>query len=170
MGIVLTKEPQAPALYWHQDWMRWDDPLSVSPWPQTIALNYYLQDTSVESGCLKVLPGTHLRRIPLHDELVPAHEQGARFVDPDHPVMFQEHPEQVDVLVKSGSLVLCDARVLHAARKNQTEQSRDLLLIWHARPDDTVPGFWRGEVPEPIKSRDPSAKYKRNRIPGEMLK
>ena len=66
--------------------MRWDDPLSVSPWPQTLALNYYLQDTTVESGCLKVLPGTHLRRIPLHDELVPAHQLGARFVEPDHPV------------------------------------------------------------------------------------
>ena len=40
----------------------------------------------------------------------------------------------------------------------------------HARPDDTVPLFWKGEVPEPIKNRDPTVKYKRNRIPGEMLK
>lgn len=168
--IVLTKEPQAPALYWHQDWMRWDDPLSISPWPQTIALNYYLEDTTIESGCLKVLPGTHLKRIPLHDELVPAHEQGARFVDEDHPVMFQDHPDQVDVLVKAGSLVLNDARVLHAARKNQTQQSRDLLLIWHHRPDDQgPPKYWTGEVPFAIRNRAQDAHYEFNRVPGFLL-
>lgn len=51
---------------------------------------------------------------------------------------------------KAGSLVLCDARVLHAARKNQTAASRDLLLIWHAfcsrRPGAGSPHlseFWR---------------------------
>ena len=34
--IILTKEAKGPPLYWHQDWMRWNDPISLSPWPQTI--------------------------------------------------------------------------------------------------------------------------------------
>ena len=42
--IILTKDPGEPALYWHQDWMRWNDPFSCSPWPQTIFLSYYLSD------------------------------------------------------------------------------------------------------------------------------
>ena len=84
--IILTKEAGGPPLYWHQDWMRWNDPLSLSPWPNTIFLNYYLTDTSIENGCLKVIPGTHRRRVPLHDQLVPAHEQGARFIEEDHPI------------------------------------------------------------------------------------
>ena len=46
--IVLTKEPKAPTLYWHQDWMNWRDPLSLTPWPQTMFLSYYLQ---VRGGC-----------------------------------------------------------------------------------------------------------------------
>ena len=79
--IILTKESGGPPLYWHQDWMRWNDPLSCAPWPQTIFLNYYLTDTNRENGCLKVIPGTHRKRIDLHDILVPAHEQGARFID-----------------------------------------------------------------------------------------
>ena len=65
-----------------------------------------------KNGCLKVIPGTHRRRIDLHDILVPAHEQGARFIDEDHPVMFSDHPDQVDVCAKAGSLVIADAAYL----------------------------------------------------------
>ena len=117
--LILTKEPYAPALYWHQDWGQWNDPLSCTPWPQKIFLSYYLEDTSLENGCFQVIPGTHLKRIPLHDQLVTAHEQGARFIEESHPIMFSHHPDQVDVLTKAGSLVLGDARVLHAAEKTR---------------------------------------------------
>ena len=116
--ILLTKDPGEPALYWHQDWMQWNDPLSCSPWPQIIFVSYYLSDTSPENGCLKVIPGTHHKRISLHDDMVPAHEQGARFIEEDHPTMFSDHPDQVDVCVKAGDLVLADARVLHSAYRN----------------------------------------------------
>ena len=167
--ITLTKEPKGPPLYWHQDWMRWDDPLSMSPWPQTIFFNYYLKDTSVENGCLKVIPGTHRRRIPLHDQLVPAHEQGARTIAEDHPIMFSDHPDQVHVEVKAGSLVLGDARVLHAAGRNHTGERRTLVLAWHNRPATTPPEYWEGELPEPLARRDPDAEYEMSRIPTEFL-
>ena len=132
--LVLTKPARGPALYWHQDWMMWNDPLSCTPWPQTIFVSYYLDGTSVENGCLKIIPGTHRKRIPLHDTLVTAHEQGARFIEEDHPVMFSDHPDQVNVEVGPRDLVLADARVLHAAYKNRTDEPRDLLLLWHRRP------------------------------------
>ena len=166
--IILTKDPGEPPLYWHQDWMRWNDPYSSSPWPQTMFLSYYLSDTSVENGCLKVIPGTHRKRIALHDQMVPAHEQGARFIPEDHPTMFSDHPDQVDVCVKAGSLVLADARVLHAAHRNLTDVRRTLILAWHSRPQ-TVPADWTGEVPECIAQRDPAAEYEGSRIPGEYL-
>ena len=167
--IILTKDPKEPALYWHQDWMQWNDPLSCTPWPQIIFLNYYLSDTSVENGCLKVIPGTHRKRNPLHDQMVPAHEQGARFIAEDHPVMFSDHPDQVDVCVKAGSLVLADARLLHAAHHNQTDQRRTLILAWHRRPP-TVPAYWDQPVPKVIAERDPDQEYEGSRIPGDHLK
>jgi len=167
--IILTKDPGEPALYWHQDWMQWNDPISVSPWPQIIFLSYYLQDTTIENGCLKVIPGSHHKRLTLHDELVPAHEQGARTIPEDDPVMFSDHPDQVDVCVKAGSLVLADARVLHSAYRNQPAERRTLVLAWHRRPFG-VPDNWTGEVPEPIAKRDPKAEYEGSRIPGEYLK
>ena len=167
--LILTKEPLAPALYWHQDWMRWNDPLSCSPWPQTMFLSYYLEDTTIENGCLKVIPGTHHERISLHDQLVPAHEQGARFIEEDHPVMFSDHPDQVDVCVNARSLVLADARVLHSAYSNQTNGRRNLLLLWHSRPN-TIPANWDRDIPKVILDRDPDRDYPMSRVPGEFLR
>ena len=167
--IILTKDPGEPALYWHQDWMQWNDPISASPWPQIMFLNYYLSDTTPENGCLKVIPGTHHKRIALHDQLVPAHEQGARFIEEDHPTMFSDHPDQVDVCVKAGSLVLADARLLHSARRNQTDQRRTLILAWHKRTTITTPDYWEGDIPEIVANRDADAQYQGSRIPGAFL-
>ena len=167
--IILTKDPEEPALYWHQDWMLWNDPMSCSPWPQTMFVSYYLTDTTVENGCLKIIPGTHLNRIPLHDQLIPAHEQGARFVEEDHPIMFSDHPDQVNVFAKAGALVLADARVLHSAHRNLTDQRRTLILAWHKRPM-TIPDNWEGDIPEIIATRDVNVEYTGSRIPRELLK
>ena len=146
--------------------------ISVTPWPQQIFVSYYLSDTSVENGCLKVIPGTHHKRITLHDELVPAHEQGARYIEEDHPVMFGDHPDQVDVCVRARSFVLADARVLHSARRNLTDERRTLILAWHRRRDDVwhePPAYWEGEIPEVLANRDADREYERSRIPGEHL-
>ena len=168
--IILTKEPNGPPLYWHQDWMQWDDPISTSPWPQMIFLNYYLQDTSIENGCLKIIPGSHLKRIDLHDKLIPAHEEGARFIKQDDPIMFSDHPDQICLSVRAGSLVLGDGRVLHSAGKNYTTQRRTLILGWHSRSNDTIPEYWKGNIPYSIIKRDPYKKYEMQRIPGKYLK
>ena len=168
--IILTKEAGGPPLYWHQDWMWWNDPLSMSPWPEFMSLSYYLTDTAVENGCLKVIPGSHRKRFPIHDALVPAHEQGARFVDDDDPVMFSDVPEQAYVEVKAGDLALMDARILHAAGRNSTDERRTLVLSWHRWPSGTIPDYWTGAVPQAISERDPNREYEGSRIPGAFLK
>ena len=43
--------------------------------------------------------------------------------------MFCDHPNQVYVPVKSGSLVLGDARILHAAGRNYTEERRTFWYL-----------------------------------------
>ena len=169
--ILLAKDPGAPPLFWHQDWYLWDDPISCAPWPQQIFLNYYLTDTTLENGCLKVIPGTHRKRTDFHDILVEKGELlGDRFqhAEEDYPFMFEDHPDQVDVCVKAGSLVMTDARLLHAARKNHTDKRRTLLLAWHHRPN-TVPNYWGYEIPEPIANRDQNAEYPQSNIPGKYL-
>ena len=117
-----------------------------------------------------MIPGSHHRRIDLHDQLVPAHEQGARFIEEAHPIMFSDHPEQIYVPVRAGSLVLGDARVLHSAGRNYTDDRRTLVLAWHRRPIETVPAYWDGEIPEAIANRAPGAEFETSRIPREYLK
>ena len=166
--IILSKPPGGAPLYWHQDWIDWNDPISVAPWAQYLFLSYYLVDTTLENGCLRIIPGTHLKRIPLHDRLVPAHAQGGYDVAEDDTDMFCDHPDAVDLPVNAGSLVIAEGRVLHAARSNQSHQRRTLLLGWHSRPF-TVPDYWTGSVPTVILSRDPDAEYERTRVPGKYL-
>ncbi|HET7558448.1 MAG TPA: phytanoyl-CoA dioxygenase family protein, partial [Limnochordia bacterium] len=72
-AIILSKPAGGPALYWHQDFMNWNSPESLAPWPTRIFISFYMVDTDRHNGCLKAIPGTHHRRIPLHDQLPDAH-------------------------------------------------------------------------------------------------
>ena len=166
--IILSKPAGGPPLYWHQDWMAWNDPISLSPWPQTIFFSYYLVDTDFENGCFRVIPGTHRKRIPLHHQVEVAHQKTAYFADVNDPVMFGDHPDAVDLPVRAGDLVIGDARVLHTARGNNSGERRTLLLGWHNRPP-TVPDYWADEVPPAIRARPADAQYETTRIPGEYL-
>ena len=167
---IISKPPGGEALYWHQDWTNWNDPISCAPWPQYLFLSYYLTDTTIVNGCLRVIPGTHRRRIDLHDRLTAAHGKGAyQIVDArTHPDMFCDHSDAVDVTVKAGSLVIAEGRVLHAARANHGNSRRTLLLSWSSRPA-TVPAYWEDDTPEAIRNRNPDAQYEATRIPGQYL-
>ena len=170
-AILLSKPPFGPPLYWHQDHMNWNHPESAAPWPIKVFLSYYMTDTTPENGCLRVLPGTHIKRIPMHDMLPNAHEPEIQAIDDlDHPV-FQDHPDAVDVPLKAGDLVIADSRMLHAAHANQTDQRRTLVLLWHdVFPYPSVPSWWEGEVPKEIGEWETEISLERTRRPGEYLK
>lgn len=166
--IILSKPPGGPALYWHQDNMDWNHPKSSLPWPSTIFLSYYTVDTTRENGCLRVIPGTHRKRIPLHDQLPDAHGPEIQAVDETH-LAFAEQPGEVDIPVKAGDLVIADGRVLHAAWPNHSHQQRPLVLAWwRVFPFPSVPSWWTGEMPEVINI-PPMADYERTRRPGKYL-
>lgn len=167
--LILSKPAHGPALYWHQDFMDWDHPQASLPWPVRIFLSYYLVDTDVNNGCLRAIPGSHLRRIPLHDLLPAAHGPEIQAVDSSHPA-FGDHPDAVDLPVGAGDLVINDARVLHAAYPNTTDQRRTLLLQWHSVfPWPSVPSWWTGPVPEVILHADRYGEFPKTRIPGKYL-
>ena len=167
---IISKPAGAPALYWHQDWARWDDPVSMSPWPQQVFLNWYLTDTNRENGCLRVIPGTHRRRIDLHDHLVQPHESGGYDIAETDDWMFFDHPQAIDIPVKAGQLVIADARMLHGTWPNRTAERRTLLLGWFYRKANHVPRGWQGDVPSEILTRDPELPFTWNRQPGAFLR
>ncbi|MCX5660323.1 MAG: DUF6067 family protein [Planctomycetota bacterium] len=170
--IVLSKPAHGPPLYWHQDMMNWNHPESAAPWPTRIFVSYYMTDTTLKNGCLRAIPGTHRKRIPLHADLPPAHGPVIQAVTDyaNHPA-FADHPDAVDLPVKAGDMVLNDARLLHAARANQTDQRRTLVLQWHNLFEfPKPPSWWTGPVPEAIRNFKPGGEYVPTRTPGEHLK
>ncbi len=167
---IISKPPHAPALYWHQDWARWDDPISMSPWPQQVFLNWYLTDTHVKNGCIRVIPGSHLRRLDLHDHLVQAHEAGGYDIKETNEWMFIDHPNAIDLPVKAGQLMIGDARLLHGTHPNRSAERRTVLLGWYYRRSNEKPSDWEGAVPQEIIERDPEHPFRFNRTPGEYLR
>lgn len=146
-GYILSKPPQGPALYWHQDWTYWNDPISLSENPPQLFLMYYLTDTTPHNGCLKVIPGSHRRRIDLHDSLPEAHTTATFNAanNPDSP-LFAAHPDEVNIEVKAGDLVIGDARVLHAAYANNSEHRRTCLTLWYLPTYDALPDSIKANI------------------------
>lgn len=133
-GYIISKPPKSPRLFWHYDWACWDDPDAHGPIPQQVFLMYYLGDTSRENGCLRVVPGTHVNENPLHEQLHEAHTDVLLSSEDMSRVEFSDRPDEVDVCVEAGDLVLGDSRLLHATHSNKTEERRTVLTLWY-HPD-----------------------------------
>ncbi|MEE2754441.1 MAG: phytanoyl-CoA dioxygenase family protein [Candidatus Latescibacterota bacterium] len=130
-GFVISKPPGSPPLFWHQDWWGWNHPHSYTPEPQQIFFMYYLIDTTPENGCLRLIPGSHLKRHAMHDDFPEAHTDDIRRAkDLSNPV-FLNQPDEVNVCVKAGDLVMGDSRLLHSARANTSGQRRTVITLWY---------------------------------------
>ena len=130
-GRVISKPPHSPPLFWHEDGRFWADPVSYTDQPIQCFLMYYLTDTSPENGCLRVIPGSHLKRHPLHDQISPRHTDELRtYANPDN-IAFQPAAGEIDVPVKAGDLVIGFGTLFHAAHANQTDSRRTVLTMWY---------------------------------------
>jgi hypothetical protein len=144
-AFMLSKPPHGPPLYWHQDWWAWEEPISLRPEPPQVFLMYYLTGTNRENGCLRVIPGTQHRRIDLHDAIREAHTEATYTATLDAPE-FMQHPDEVDIAVDAGDVVIGDARVLHAAHQNTTDQHRTLLTLWYFPDFEALPDSIKARV------------------------
>jgi hypothetical protein len=169
-AFLLSKPPHAPPLYWHQDWWAWEDASSAWEAPPQAFLMYYLTDTTPDNGCLRVIPGTHRRRIPLHGQLPAAHTD-ATYTAAEQSVLFSIRPDEVDVPVRAGDLLIGDARLLHAAHANRTDHHRSLLTLWYFPDYDALSGpvkaaiVMRKPVPPPGWTGTPAGRLLEPLIP-----
>ena len=100
---------------------------------------YYLVDTDRQNGCLRVVPRSHRMQLSAHDLLARAHSEDVLSGrDASHP-MFGGLEGEVDVPVRAGDLVIGDARLLHAAHANASDQLRTLLTLWYHPAFDRLP-------------------------------
>lgn len=187
-GFVISKPAGSPPLFWHQDARFWDDPISYTPQIIQCFLMIYLVDTTPENGCLRLIPGSHLKRHPLHDALPDAHgETLGRMDDPKH-LAFQRTEGEVAVPAKAGDVVMGSARLLHAAHGNRSNKRRTNITLWYypafAELPASIRAFLAGkELPPDWRERDreriealwpryqgDADPIKPNRSPGPALK
>ena len=137
-GYIISKPPEtAPALFWHQDGFGWSEPISYTNTPVQFFLMYYLIDANRNNGCLRVIPGSHRKRHRLHG-LPPAHSDELQQATEDHPALGPD-PDEVDVPVNSGDLVIGDARLIHSAHPNRSSQRRTVITLWFCPTYDQLP-------------------------------
>lgn len=137
-GYIISKPPEtAPALFWHQDGIGWSEPIAYTDTPVQFFLMYYLIDTNRNNGCLRIIPGSHRKRHRLHD-LPPAHTDEIQRAAEGHPAL-EPDPDEVDVPVKAGDLVIGDARLIHAAYPNRSSQRRTVITLWFCPTYDELP-------------------------------
>jgi ectoine hydroxylase-related dioxygenase (phytanoyl-CoA dioxygenase family) len=139
-GILFDKSPAANWLVaWHQDtalplrercqsvgWGPWSvkEGISYAHAPanvlsQVLALRVSLDDSTVENGPLRVLPGTHKLGVLSDDRI---HELSTRI-------------PPVDCIVPKGGVVAMRPLLVHASSKSQNEMPRRVLHIEYAASD-----------------------------------
>jgi len=107
---------------WHQDW---------AFYPHTnddlLAVGIALDESTLENGCLMVIPGSH--RGPLLN-----HHQDGVFIgavtDPD----FQSDAA-VPITLKAGGISIHHTRLLHGSSPNRSPNTRRLLLFQYCAAD-----------------------------------
>ncbi len=130
-GRIISKPPHSPPLFWHEDGRFWDDPVSYTWRPIQCFLMYYLTDTTAENGCLRVIPGSHRKRHPLHDQASPRHTDELRaYANPEN-IAFQQAEGEIDVPVQAGDLVMGYGALFHAAHANRSDERRTALTMWY---------------------------------------
>ncbi|BDI29541.1 hypothetical protein CCAX7_15920 [Capsulimonas corticalis] len=166
-GYIISKPGGSPRLFWHYDWFAWEDNRSYElPAPQLFCM-YYLSDTRPENGCLRVIPGSHIHHHSLHDLMDAPHSETLGQASDPQRIEFSDQPDEVDVPVQAGDLLIGDARVLHAAHRNDTDERRTLITLWY-QPDfaslpermqaqmaakaQSIPGEWPEEAQSRLRS------------------
>ena len=138
-GYIICKPPHSPRLFWHYDWFAWEEERNYQPEPPQVFLMFYLHDTRRENGCLRVIPGSHCNHNPLHDVIDEPHAQnlqaGADLTADD----FSDRPDEIDVPIKAGDLLVGDSRLLHATHANTSDQRRTVITLWYQTDLPSLP-------------------------------
>lgn len=111
---------------WHRDIEFFD----AQPNPIINCL-IFLEDQTIENGCLKVVPGSHKKQ--LRGELNIEKEFG---FEPDSP--FCTLPNEKFCVCPKGTIIAVDHFTLHGSNHNQSDNSRRLLSLGYAGPNVTL--------------------------------
>ena len=113
---------------WHQDTMYWglDPPLAVTVW---IALD----NSNVENGCMRILPGTHRHGLLPHS--VSKQPGNVLAHDQEIPTEYLDESTAVDLILEAGQASLHHGELVHGSNPNCSTRRRCGMTIRFTRPD-----------------------------------
>ncbi len=116
------KRPGGAVFPWHQD-----SPYFVFDCPHVdrlVSLQVYLDDATVENGCLWMIPGSHAHgRLPCFED---QGTLGRLYTDVDRALPGAEF---VPIEAPAGSVIFFNGDVVHGSRRNRTQASRRAFVL-----------------------------------------
>jgi ectoine hydroxylase-related dioxygenase (phytanoyl-CoA dioxygenase family) len=113
---------------WHQDTMYWglEPPVAATVW-------LALDDSDVENGCLRVIPGTHRAGLLPHGVSNASGNLLAH--DQEIPEGFLDESTAVDLVLKPGEASLHHGELVHGSNRNRSSRRRCGMTMRFTRPD-----------------------------------
>lgn len=107
---------------WHQDATYWglEPPIALTAW-------FAIDDSDVENGCMRVLPGTHQSGIREHGT---ADATGNLLsINQEVPVTPAEAATAADLILRAGEMSLHDGALIHGSLPNRSHRRRCGLTL-----------------------------------------
>jgi Protein involved in biosynthesis of mitomycin antibiotics/polyketide fumonisin len=107
---------------WHQDVTYWalDPPIALTAW-------YAVDDSDIENGCMRVIPGSHRDGVREHGK---AGTTGILLsINQEVPVTEDEERSAVDLVLKAGEFSLHDGALIHGSLPNRSDRRRCGLTL-----------------------------------------
>jgi non-heme Fe2+,alpha-ketoglutarate-dependent halogenase len=114
---IFPKYPRDPGyISWHQDGTYWglDSTRVVTAW---VALT----DSTLDNGCMRVMPGSHRRPILPHRDTYAADNRLSRGQEIEVEV---DEQDAVDVVLRAGEMSLHHVNIIHGSNPNPSDGSR----------------------------------------------
>lgn len=120
----------APFVAWHQDVTYWglEPPMAVTAW-------YAVDDSDVENGCMRAVPGTH-RNLREHGKS--GHPGNLLSVDQEVWVTSEEEAGAVDLPLRAGEISLHHGLLIHGSNPNRSTRRRCGLTLRYVSPEVRV--------------------------------
>ncbi len=163
-GTVTAVEAEATPtprfVAWHQDVTYWglEPPFALTAW-------YAVDDSDVENGCMRVIPGTH---DAIREHGKSEREGNLLSINQEVPVTGAEEASAVDLCLRAGQISLHHGALIHGSNPNTSGRRRCGLTIRyvppHVRPIEanSLRRPWKAVL---VRGTDPSGNFGRTRAP-----
>jgi ectoine hydroxylase-related dioxygenase (phytanoyl-CoA dioxygenase family) len=121
------EEPASRFVAWHQDVTYWglEPPVAVAVW-------YAVDDSDVENGCMRVIPGTH--RAGIREHGTSARSGNMLSINQEVPVTAAEEASAVDLVLRAGEISLHHGMLIHGSNPNRSSRRRCGLTVRYMPP------------------------------------